>query len=207
MIVPFGRWALHEAARAWLAFAAAGHPPRPIAVNVSVAQFSRSDLVAELRAVIDTHGVPADAIELELTEGVVMSDPELVIRTLTELRGMGVRLAIDDFGTGYSNMAYLRRLPVHTVKIDRVFVQDIETDGTNAAICRSVMSLASLFGLRVTAEGIETQAQFDWFRDNGGHHAQGYLLGKPAPLAALLGPPPVASGSLGARGRSSSAGT
>lgn len=94
-------------ARPWLAFAAAGHPPRPIAVNVSVPQFSRTDLVVEMRDVVAAHGIPAAAIELELTEGVVMSDPELVIRTLVELRGMGARLAIDDFGTGYSNLAYL----------------------------------------------------------------------------------------------------
>jgi EAL domain-containing protein (putative c-di-GMP-specific phosphodiesterase class I) len=181
---------LHEAARAWLSFAKAGRPPCPIAVNVSVTQFTRTDLVAELRTLLDVHGLPAGAIELEVTEGVVMGDPEQVIRILSELRAMGARLAIDDFGTGYSNLSYLRRLPVHTLKIDRVFVRDVETDRQNAAICRSIMSLAELFGMQVTAEGIENKAELDWFRDNGGHMAQGFLLGPPAPLSALLAPRP-----------------
>ncbi|MET0807633.1 MAG: EAL domain-containing protein, partial [Pseudoxanthomonas sp.] len=189
LIVPFGRWVLHEAARAWLRFAAAGHPPCPIAVNVSVSQFTRSDLVAELRTLIEVHGLPAGALELELTEGVVMGDPEHVIATLGELRAMGVLLAIDDFGTGYSNLSYLRRLPAHTLKIDKVFVHQIETDPQNAAICRSIMALGMLFGMRVTAEGIETKAQLEWFRDNGGHMAQGYLLGRPAPQSTLLASP------------------
>ncbi|WP_162349644.1 bifunctional diguanylate cyclase/phosphodiesterase [Pseudoxanthomonas gei] len=189
LIVPFGRWVLHEAAHAWLRFASAGQPACPIAVNVSVSQFTRSDLVAELRTLIEVHGLPPGAIELELTEGVVMGDPEQVIATLAELRAMGVLLAIDDFGTGYSNLSYLRRLPAHTLKIDRVFVHQIETDPQNAAICRSIMALATLFGMRVTAEGIETPAQLQWFRDNGGHMAQGFLLGRPVPQSALLASP------------------
>jgi PAS domain S-box-containing protein/diguanylate cyclase (GGDEF)-like protein len=188
LIVPFGRWVLHEAARAWLSFAKAGRPPCPIAVNVSVTQFTRTDLVAERRDLLDVHVLPAGAIELEITEGVVMGDPEQVIRTLSELRAMGARLAIDDFGTGYSNLSYLRRLPVHTLKIDRVFVHAVDTDLQNAAICRSIVSLAELFGMQVTAEGIESRAELDWFRDNGGHMAQGFLLGRPLPLSVLLAP-------------------
>lgn len=186
LIIPFGRWVLHEAARAWRTMAAAGLPPCPIAVNVSVIQFIRGDLVAELRALVDAYALPAEAIELEVTEGVVMGDPEQVIATLSELRAMGARLAIDDFGTGYSNLSYLRRLPVHTLKIDRVFVRNVASDPQDAAICRSIISLAGLFGMQVTAEGIENPAQLDWFRDNGAHMAQGFLLAQPVPLSALL---------------------
>lgn len=189
LIVPLGRWVLHEAARAWRMLAAAGLPPQPIAVNVSVTQFTRSDLVHELRTVIDAHDLPPGALELELTEGVVMSDPEHVIRTLGELRAMGALLSIDDFGTGYSNLAYLRRLPVHTLKIDRLFMQDVVTDPQNAAICRSIVSLAALFDMQVTAEGIETREQLDWCRDNGADKVQGFLLGRPAPLQKLLATP------------------
>lgn len=187
LIIPFGRWVLQEAARAWRALARAG-PPRVIALNVSVSQFMRSDLLADVRSLIDAYELPEGAIELELTEGVVMGDPEQVIRILGELRDIGARLAIDDFGTGYSNLSYLRRLPVHTLKIDRVFVQQIETDPQNAAICRSIMALAAMFGMKVTAEGIETQAELDWVRENGCHMAQGFLLGKPEPLSTLLAP-------------------
>lgn len=186
LIVPLGRWVVHEAARAWRRFVDAGHPPLPIAANISVCQFARSDLVAEMREVMDGVGVPASALELEITEGVVMGDPEQVIRTLAELRALGVRLAIDDFGTGYSNLSYLHRLPVHTLKIDRVFVQGVEEEGQNAAICRSVIALARQFQMRVTAEGIETREQFDWLRANGCDLGQGFLLARPSPLAPLL---------------------
>ncbi|MDH5825039.1 EAL domain-containing protein [Luteimonas sp. RD2P54] len=186
LIVPLGRWVLREAMRAYQALLAAGHPPRPIAVNVSASQFARSDLIADVRSALDEMDVPAGALEIEITEGVVMSDPEQVIDVLSRLRALGVLIAIDDFGTGYSNLAYLRRLPAHILKIDRAFVHDVERDNANAAICRSIMSLAGLFGLQVTAEGVEKREQIDWLRDNGCDRAQGYFLGRPQPLDAIL---------------------
>ncbi|NZA25693.1 EAL domain-containing protein [Luteimonas sp. SJ-92] len=186
LIVPLGRWVLREAARAYHAFLAAGHPPLPIAVNVSASQFGRSDLVADVQAALDEMDLPPDALEIEITESVVMSDPEQVIDVLARLRGLGVLIAIDDFGTGYSNLAYLRRLPAHILKIDRTFVDDVERDSANAAICRSIISLAELFGLHVTAEGIEKRTQLEWLRANGCDRGQGYLLGRPQPLGALL---------------------
>ena len=175
----------------WLAFAAAGHAPVPIAVNISITQFLRSDIVEEVRAVLTDLSLPAGAIELEITEGVVMSDPEQVIHTIERLHELGVCLAIDDFGTGYSNLAYLHRLPAHTLKIDRIFVQAVDSDAQKAAICRSIMSLTSNFNMRVTAEGIETPGQLAWLKYHGCYQAQGYLLGRPAPLEQWLHTPPA----------------
>jgi EAL domain-containing protein (putative c-di-GMP-specific phosphodiesterase class I) len=130
--------------------------------------------------------LPPGFLELELTESLVMENPEGVIATMRELRRHGVQLSIDDFGTGYSSMGYLHRLPVDKLKIDRSFVTDVESNAHNAAICESILALARSFGLKVIAEGVETEAQLEWLRERACDEAQGYLLARPQPFAEML---------------------
>ena len=161
-----------------------------IAVNLSAVQFRQVDLADQVRRALASAGITPDALELEVTESVVMQDAEGTIQTLQNLRGMGVTLAIDDFGTGYSSLAYLKRFPVNTLKVDRSFVQDIENDPDAAAICTAVIGLAHNLRLDVVAEGVETVEQRAWLRAAGCRIGQGFLLGKPLPAAAYNGPGP-----------------
>jgi len=186
LIVPLGRWVLREAARQRARLAAAGWPALGIAVNVSALQFRSGELLQEIPALVREFELPPGFLELELTESLVMDDPEAVIETMRALRAQGARIAIDDFGTGYSSMAYLHRLPVDKLKIDRSFVNGVEADPHNAAICESILSLARSFGLDVTAEGVETQEQLQWLRAHGCDLAQGYLLARPQPFEQML---------------------
>ena len=186
LIVPLGRWVLREACRHHRLLAEAGWGALTIAVNVSAMQFLSGELQNDVPALLNEFKLPAGVLELELTESLVMENPESVIDVMRELRGHGVLLSIDDFGTGYSSMSYLHRLPVDKLKIDRSFVADVETDGHNAAICESILALARSFDLKVIAEGVETQAQLDWLRRHGCHEAQGYLLARPQAFAEML---------------------
>ena len=157
-----------------------------IAVNVSAAQFLRGDLLEDLRALKAEFALPPGAIELELTESVVMESPEVVILVMQELRDLGVSMSLDDFGTGYSSLAYLKRLPLDRLKIDRAFVRDLPQDEDDAAICTSVIALASALRLRVVAEGVEMPEQLDWLADHGCDEVQGYLLARPLPFEEWL---------------------
>jgi diguanylate cyclase (GGDEF)-like protein/PAS domain S-box-containing protein len=191
LIVPLGRWVLREAARHRAKLVAAGWPRLSIAVNVSALQFRSGELLQDIPALVHEFALPPGFLELELTESLVMHDPESVIETMRALRATGAQIAIDDFGTGYSSMSYLHRLPVDKLKIDRSFVANVESDPHNAAICESILALARSFGLRVIAEGVETQAQLDWLREHGCDKAQGFLLSRPLPfdeVLAKLGP-------------------
>lgn len=154
LIIPLGRWVLREACRHHARLQQLGRGDLSIAVNVSAAQFLRGDLLENLRALKDEFALPPGAIELELTESVVMESPELVIAVMQELRDLGVSMSLDDFGTGYSSLAYLKRLPLDRLKIDRAFVHDLPHDEDDAAICTSVIALASALRLRVVAEGL-----------------------------------------------------
>lgn len=181
LILPLGRWALEEACRAahqWSSRAGAGL----IAVNVSPAQFTHQNLVKEVADVLDKTGLSPRHLELEITEGLLMRDQELAIRTLAELDAMGVRLAIDDFGTGYSSLSYLKRFKVHKVKIDKTFVQDLEHDQGDHSIVRAVVMMSQAFGFKTIAEGVETIAQQDRLLALGCEEAQGYLYGRPEPI-------------------------
>jgi EAL domain-containing protein (putative c-di-GMP-specific phosphodiesterase class I) len=186
LIVPLGRWVLRAAARHRSKLVEAGWPQLSIAVNVSALQFRSGDLLQDIPALMQEFALPRGFLELELTESLVMHDPEAVIATMRALRELGAQIAIDDFGTGYSSMSYLHRLPVDKLKIDRSFVTGVESNPHNAAICESILALARSFGLRVIAEGVETQAQLDWLREHGCDKAQGYLLSKPLPFDEVL---------------------
>jgi len=185
LIVELGRFVLREAARHHALLAAVGLGRLRIAVNVSAAQFAQ-DLHADVAAVVREFALPAGALELEITESVIMDNPDRAIETMKRIAALGVGIAVDDFGTGYSSLAYLKRLPIDRLKIDRSFVQDLGHDADDAAICASIIGLGHLLGLRTVAEGVETAQQHDWLRARGCDELQGFLLGRPAPFEALL---------------------
>ena len=180
LIVPIGTWVLGEAcrrARGWR------EDPRAanllIRVNLSARQFERPDLVDTVSAALHDSGLPAEALCLEITETVLMSDAPAALRTLTALKALGVDLAIDDFGIGYSSLAYLKRFPVDTLKIDRSFVEGLGTDPLDLPIVQAVLSLGHTLGLDVVAEGVETPLQEKTLKALGCQRAQGFLYARP----------------------------
>ncbi|MGO8873796.1 MAG: putative bifunctional diguanylate cyclase/phosphodiesterase [Acidimicrobiales bacterium] len=152
-----------------------------VAVNLSARSLLDASLVDVVRGALDRWGVPAHLLDLEITETILMTDPPRARRVLTELAEMGVTLSIDDFGTGYSSLAYLRDLPVHELKIDRAFVQDMGTDSDEAVIVRAVVDLAGNLGLQTVAEGVEDRATWEQLSELGCDAAQGYHLARPMP--------------------------
>ena len=182
LMVPIGRWVLHEACRRQGELSTLVGKPCRVAVNVSAQQFMHDDLVAEVASVLEQSGLPGSLLELEITESVILADPGGVVRTIENLRALGVEVSIDDFGSGYSNLGYLSRLPVTRLKIDRSFVRDVLEDRQQEAICASIISLAHSLSLRVVAEGVETQAQRDWLVAHDCDELQGYLFSHPQPF-------------------------
>lgn len=148
-------------------------------VNLSPAQFRQGDLVGVVERALAESGLPAELLTLELTEGMLMREPERAQELLSRLRERGVNFAVDDFGTGYSSLAYLKRFPLSSLKIDRSFVVDLASDGNDRAIVAAILSLARELGLRVVAEGVENETQYALLRDKGCELMQGYLLGRP----------------------------
>ncbi len=182
LIEHLGRWALERACTE-----AAGWPqPLTVSVNLSAAQFrGELDLVAVVAQALDASGLQADRLVLEITESLLMTNTEAVVQTLTRLSTLGVSIAMDDFGTGYSSLAYLWRFPFDKLKIDRAFTQSLDSDRKVALIVRSIVSLAHSLGIRVNAEGVETEPQADMLRRIGCDELQGFLLGRPSPADAL----------------------
>jgi diguanylate cyclase (GGDEF)-like protein/PAS domain S-box-containing protein len=186
LIEPIGAWVLDEACRQLAAWRAAGIDGLGMAVNLSARQLRSPGLVDMVRTALTRHALREDDLELEITESVAMTNPELAIDQLHALRTLGVRLAIDDFGTGYSSLAYLKNLPIQVLKLDRSFVNGIESGGNDAVICAATIALAHSLGLKVVAEGVETPAQQDFLAHT--HHCdflQGYLFGKPLRASEL----------------------
>ncbi len=185
LIVLIGRWVLNEAARRYAQLSAAGLGHLRIAVNVSAAQFQQN-LYEDVRSAIEAHALPKGVLELELTESVIMVAPETAIATMRRLDALGVSIAVDDFGTGYSSLAYLKRLPIDRLKIDRSFVSDLGRNADDEAICAAIIQLARSLGLRTVAEGVETAQQLGWLHARGCDEVQGFLLGRPLPFDEAL---------------------
>ena len=164
LIVPIGEWVLGEALRQLAEWHGRGLLGLTVAVNISAHQLHVGDFVPMVAGKIEAGGLPATALELEITESVAMQRPEHTAALLSELRTLGVELAIDDFGTGYSSLSYLKQLPLNRLKLDRSFVRDIEHDSNDAAISAATISLAHNLGLAVVAEGVETAAQLDFLQ-------------------------------------------
>ncbi|WP_307719225.1 putative bifunctional diguanylate cyclase/phosphodiesterase [Pseudoduganella armeniaca] len=189
LIVPLGRWALRQACLAWLRLEAEG-TALPLSVNVSPSQFRQADFVADVRAILEETGAPATQLIFEVTEGLLIENLDDTIERMHELATLGIRFSIDDFGTGYSNLAYLKRMPLYELKIDRSFIHDMPGDANGTAIVQSIMAMAGHLGLRVVAEGVETHEQAAFLAEHGSPGMQGYLFARPMPLPdmiALLG--------------------
>jgi EAL domain-containing protein (putative c-di-GMP-specific phosphodiesterase class I) len=155
--------------------------PLPVAVNLSASQFRHRSLDVAIARVIAETGVSAGLLELELTESSLMHDPEGAVRTLRHLESFGVKLSVDDFGTGYSSLAYLKRFPLDAIKIDRSFVHDAPDNADDAAITTAIIQLGHALGLRVVAEGVETNEQRDLLLALGCDEMQGFLFARPMP--------------------------
>jgi diguanylate cyclase (GGDEF)-like protein/PAS domain S-box-containing protein len=182
LIVPIGEWVLRTACAQNRAWQNAGLPAIPVAVNLSPYQINQ-DLVAMVKQVLSDTALDAGCLELEITENVVMKDAEKIVAMLNALKALGLRISVDDFGTGYSSLSYLKRFPVDALKIDQSFVRDVVHDADSAAIVKAVISLAHILNLRVIAEGVETEAQCDFLRENGCDEVQGYYFGRPMCVA------------------------
>jgi len=182
-IEAIGAWVLNEALRQVALWRRAGHHDLRMAVNLSAQQLRGDGFAQQIAQALQSHQLPGQALELEITESVAMRDPTRTAELLRELRQHGVALAIDDFGTGYSSLAYLKQLPLSCLKLDRSFVMDIETDPNDAAICTATIQLAHSLGLGVVAEGVETQQQLDFLRRLGCDTVQGYFISRPVPAA------------------------
>lgn len=181
MIIEIGDWVVEQACAQLARWHAAGIDDVTMSINVSVAQLLRGDLIRRLCDVLAEHDIPPNQLELEVTESMVMANAEQSITTLRRLKAIGVSLAIDDFGTGYSSLAYLKRLPIDALKIDKEFVGDITTDPDDEAITATVIAMAHSLGLNVVAEGVERIEQVDYLREQDCDEIQGHWLSMPLP--------------------------
>ncbi len=181
LIVPLGNWVLHEACLQTRAWQKRGIGDLVMAVNISGVQFQQRDLVENVSDALAKSGLEARFLELEITEGVVMQNAPEAIVMLEELHRMGVGLSIDDFGTGYSSLNYLKRFPIDKLKIDQSFIRDVSADTDDAAIVQAIIAMAHGLRLRVVAEGVENEGQFDFLRALGNDEYQGFLYSKPLP--------------------------
>jgi len=186
LIEALGGWVMEEACRQLSAWRAQGVEGIRMAVNLSAQQLREPGLVQNVDTLLKRHGLKGSDLELEITESVAMGNPERAIVQLQGLRNIGIQLAIDDFGTGYSSLAYLKRLPIQVLKLDRTFVRDIETDPSDAEISAATLALAHNLGLKVTAEGVETEAQRDYLIQHQCDFMQGFLFSKPLPAEEAL---------------------
>lgn len=186
LIVPIGQWVLAEACRQVRNWQDAGHRELRVAVNVSVRQFRRKGFSDSVQSALALSGLAPRHLEIEITESVLMEQSQKSIAELETLSGLGVRLCIDDFGTGYSGLSYLKRLPVHRLKIDQSFVRDIARDPNDAAIVSAVIALSRSLGLKVTAEGVESEAQLRFLLAHACNEAQGYYFSVPVPAEEVV---------------------
>jgi len=179
LIVPIGEWVLRSAciqARKWQR---AGFGMKAIAVNVSAVQFRQDGFCEMVRTVLEETGLAPEYLELELTEGILLSNADVIFSLLEELKSMGLKLAIDDFGTGYSSLSYLRQFPVSKLKIDRSFINDVATNADAAAITAAIIEMGKALGLKVIAEGVETEAQLAFLEARHCDEIQGFLFSRP----------------------------
>jgi EAL domain-containing protein (putative c-di-GMP-specific phosphodiesterase class I) len=184
LIIDIGAWVLERSCATYRSLLDAGHAPQHIAVNVSMTQFRQPDFPARVMATLAAYDMAATALELEITESLLLDEPAVVLRNLEALRRDGVLISIDDFGTGYSSLSYLRQLPIDCLKIDRSFVVEID-NGKGDLFAQTIVEIARKLGVDTVAEGVETQAQVDRLRELGCDTAQGFLYAYPMPASEL----------------------
>jgi diguanylate cyclase (GGDEF)-like protein/PAS domain S-box-containing protein len=185
-MVPIGSWVLRTACAQAKAWHDAGFRSLSLAVNLSVTQLNQGDLVERVRQILDETQLPARLLELEITESSAMQSPETSIRTLYDLKKLGIRISLDDFGTGHSSLSYLKRFPIDTLKIDQSFVRDINSDPDTAAIVTAIIAMAHSLRLKVIAEGVELTEQANFLRRYGCDQMQGYLVKPPVPAEEFV---------------------
>jgi diguanylate cyclase (GGDEF)-like protein len=185
LIVEVGRWVIAAACEQIGKWTRLGIDPVQVSVNVSERQFVRGDLQGDVLRALKTYGVPAEMLELELTESLLMSNTERTIAILENLKAVGVQISIDDFGTGYSSLAYLRRFPIDKLKIDYSFTQEIARSADDAAIALAIIRMGHSLHLEVIAEGVETASQLAFLRRHKCDQIQGYYFSRPLPVSAM----------------------
>jgi diguanylate cyclase (GGDEF)-like protein/PAS domain S-box-containing protein len=185
LIIPIGEWVLEEACRQAQSWRTDRGWNLRVAVNLSPRQFHQKDFPEIISRILESTGLPPHYLELEITESNAMQNPEMAIKMLAELKSMGLRIAIDDFGTGYSSLSYLRRFPIDALKIDQSFVRDIESNENDAAIVSAVIAMAHKLRLTVIAEGVETEPQSHFLREQQCEQMQGFLFSHPKPIEDL----------------------
>lgn len=181
LIIPLGEWVLRTACAQNKAWQLAGYPHIRVAVNLSMLQFKQPDMLETILRVLQETGLDPCYLEVEITESILMDNPDTALGTLHQLKTIGIHISLDDFGTGYSSFSYLKRLPIDTLKIDQSFVRDIVTAADDRAIVNTIIHLAHSMNLRVIAEGVETMEQLNILRSDQCVEIQGYLIGKPSP--------------------------
>jgi diguanylate cyclase (GGDEF)-like protein len=185
LIVPLGEWVLREACATAVGWSTGSPDGVKVAVNLSAAQFRSRNLVQAVTDALADSGLPANLLELEITESLMLEDSQTVMDILHQLRGMGVRISMDDFGTGYSSLSYLRSFPFDKIKIDQSFVRDLLEHEDSGAIVRAVVGLGNSLGMSTTAEGVETEEQLTRLREEGCKEVQGYLFSPPKPASEI----------------------
>ncbi|HET9096806.1 MAG TPA: EAL domain-containing protein, partial [Candidatus Baltobacteraceae bacterium] len=183
VIVEISRWVLREACTSAAAIRRQGAPNFHISVNLSPRDFYEQDLSATVAAVLAETGLPAEALHLEVTENLVLN--ELALETLGRIAKMNVNIVVDDFGTGYSSLSYIKRLPVKAIKIDKSFIDDVSIDAFDQGIVKAITTLGNTLGLRVVAEGIESESQYEFLRSLKCEFAQGFFFYRPLPWNTL----------------------
>ena len=178
LILPIGQWVLGQACQQLRLWHDAGHRNMRIAVNLSPRQFYQPNFLATIQSILDETGLPPCALDLEITEGVLLQRSDDNIATLKELGNMGIQLSVDDFGTGYSSLAYLQRFPVHGLKIDQSFVRGIGCNAGDTALVSAIIAMAQSLHLKVLAEGVETPQQVKFLKAHGCLNAQGFYYSK-----------------------------
>jgi diguanylate cyclase (GGDEF)-like protein/PAS domain S-box-containing protein len=181
LIVPIGEWVLMTACTRTKTWQELGLAPLCIGVNLSPRQFAHERLLQDVSRVLNDTGLDPASLELEITESMVMHNPDQAVKLLSKLKDMGIQLSIDDFGTGYSSLNYLKRFPLDSLKIDRSFIQDLPGNSDDAAITRAIIAMAHSLRLKVIAEGVETEQQLSFLREHGCDEMQGYYFSKPLP--------------------------
>jgi EAL domain-containing protein (putative c-di-GMP-specific phosphodiesterase class I) len=181
LIVAIGRWVLHKACAQNVAWQQEGLPPLCMAVNLSARQFVDENLLKDISAALDRSGMKPELLELELTESMVMQNPERATKLLTEIKNKGIRIAIDDFGVGYSSLAHIKRFPIDTLKVDRSFIRDLADNAEDRAITDAIITMGRSLSLTVVAEGVETQEQLDFLSEHACDAMQGFHFSRPIP--------------------------
>lgn len=186
LIMELGEWVLREACRQNVEWHSQGLKGLRMAVNLSGYQLQHTRLLDLVRSILAETGMPAECLEFEITESVIMQNPDYAVSVLNEITCLGIHISIDDFGTGYSSLAHLKRFTVNTLKIDKSFVRDVEKSATDAAIATAIIAMGSSLKLKVIAEGVETEEQMEFLRENNCDQVQGFLLSKPLPADQAL---------------------